>query len=618
MRLTHALLLGTALVAFAQDRPVIPWLSRAPKVDGRLDPDLATLPPLPLKDETGTKPAELRVAADAEALYVHLRSPQAELSCRDRAYQNGDGLVLVLATPDPGGGPSRRFRVLGFSPQPDGTRNWQYAFTWYRDVDLQMSPLPGAQFAWHHDGGVLEFELRLPWTALAPYHPLLSPEIGLNACFARAEGEGRRLLMLKADPGIHSEQRPRISLPFRFAPPAPEPGPSPWFARPAEGHPESGAPLRLEVGASGAVDLKLRLLEGEGSPAMPWIPLQIPAGPGPRILEVPIPPIPSGGYQVEIQGPGRRLVWGFSTLPAGGVPGLRRRLEALAPRLSPGSSATLRFALQDSERLLERMAPTDPAPELRRRLIQIDTDLRSLEGGQDPFPLKRGLLRRAYQSALDGSLQPYTLRIPEALDPKGRHPLLVYLHGSGQDDQGVLEPRRSPAGWFELAPFGRGTSNGFSADHAQDDLREAIADVLAHYPVDPARIVLAGFSMGGYGVYRTAFERPGFFRALAVFSGVPDLGPRWLGPGHPDFLDPSTLPAFRGVPIFVFHGTADRNCPFEKTQRLVEALRRAGARVEFVTEAGKGHEAPSPTTQAAFLRWLEQQAGSPVEGNGGR
>jgi hypothetical protein len=42
-------------------------------------------------------------------------------------------------------------------------------------------------------------------------------------------------------------------------------------------------------------------------------------------------------------------------------------------------------------------------------------------------------------------------------------------------------------------------SNAYPIDHAQED----IADVCRHYPIDQSNIVLARFSMGGYGVYRT-------------------------------------------------------------------------------------------------------------------
>jgi predicted esterase len=598
LMLTSALLLGQASAPLT-----VPWLPMAPVLDGVLDPGLETLPEVTLKAEDGGPgQVRLRWGADAEALYVHLSSDQATLAARDRAYQNGDGLILVLATPEGEGAPTRRFRVLGFSPQAEDRRNWQFAFTWYRDLDLQMTPLPGVRCQWRLDRTALTLELRIPWTALAPYHPLLTPRLGLNACFVRAEGDQKRRFLWKEDPAIQSEQRPRAYVPVTFAPPPQGLPAVAWFARPALGHVVAGAPLPIAVGTSAPLALRVRLLEGEGGGLGGPRELRAPAGAHELPLEG--PPLPPGAYQVEIQGPGQTLSWGLTVFPEGGTQALQRRFERMASRLAPGLRSTLAFRLQDARERLAALTPTDPAPTVRRLLQQVQEDLQALEEGRDPLAPRPGLLRRAYRSALDQTLQPYTLRVPGPLVPERRYPLLVYLHGSGQSDQGVLDLRRAPEDWFELAPLGRGTSNCYSADHAQDDLREAIDDVLAHYPVDPSRIVLAGFSMGGYGVYRTAFERPGLFRGLAIFSGVPDLATRWLGPGHPDFLDAPALRTFKDLPVFIFHGTADLNCPFGKTDQLVGLLKEAGAQVTFVVEEGKGHEYPAPSTMARYLQWL--------------
>ena len=123
----------------------------------------------------------------------------------------------------------------------------------------------------------------------------------------------------------------------------------------------------------------------------------------------------------------------------------------------------------------------------------------------------------------------------------------------------MLDRSRAPEGWIQLAPRGRGTSNCYSADHAQDDLREAVAE------------------------------------GLAVFAGQPNLGFQWLGEGHPDVLEPANLTSLKGETFFITHGTEDRNCPFVKT---------AGARVTFLAEPGRGHDGPSAEGEARYLDWL--------------
>jgi dipeptidyl aminopeptidase/acylaminoacyl peptidase len=58
------------------------------------------------------------------------------------------------------------------------------------------------------------------------------------------------------------------------------------------------------------------------------------------------------------------------------------------------------------------------------------------------------------------------------------------------------------------------------------------------------------------------------------------------------------------VPVFVYHGTGDRNTPFELTEQLVGRLREAGAGTEFCSEEGAGHGMPGERCRAAYLRWL--------------
>ncbi len=114
--------------------------------------------------------------------------------------------------------------------------------------------------------------------------------------------------------------------------------------------------------------------------------------------------------------------------------------------------------------------------------------------------------------------------------------------------------------------------------------------------------------MGGYGVYRTFYETPGRYAGLAVFSGSPDIGRRWIGADQPDFQDTTLLRRFKDMQIFVFHGGRDRNCPVEQTEELVRKLRAAGAVVEYHLEPAKGHESPGPATARAYRRWLRSMA----------
>lgn len=611
---------GLALICLAGlagelPRPLqVPFLAQPPKIDGVLDTELKDLPAFFLQASGAKGEVRARVAYGADFLYVQVEAAQDSVRCRDRAYQNGDGLLLAVATTAPGGEPTDEFRVLGFSPQPEGQRTWQYAFTWYRDRALEMSPLPGVRFAWTSGGGRVSFEALVPWSSIPPYHPWFRGpgSIGLNLAYVQAvAGSGKTRHALVEDLRLGSENSPRRYLPLSFEAPG-ERADMTWAAEPLRANLRSGESLGLRVAAAGSagagLPLSVRILNGEGE-VLVRRRVEAPAGPAPHARELDLAlRLPAGGYQLEVEGPGPSVLRrGITVLPALAIPALRSTLDE-AKTLAQGSRSTLAFRLAEAEAALAGLKPHETAGRLRASLEELDRDLRAAASDQDPVAGRTGIQRRAYRSALDGTLQPYTVRVPEGLKPGVRVPLLVYLHGSGDDDRGMLDRSRAPEGWIQLAPRGRGTSNCYSSDHAQDDLREAIDDVLAHYPVDAGRVFLAGFSMGGYGVYRTALAQPGRFRGLMVLAGQPDLGPQWLGEDHPDALDPANLSRLKGETFFIVHGTEDRNCPFAKTVQMVEGLKAAGARVTFLAEPGRGHDSPSAEAEAHCMDWLRNLA----------
>ena len=224
---------------------------------------------------------------------------------------------------------------------------------------------------------------------------------------------------------------------------------------------------------------------------------------------------------------------------------------------------------------------------------------------------QRGVVRRAFRSRIDDTLQPYSIRSIASPVPGRRYPLVIFLHGSAMDDRGQLDGMEALLPDFILvAPYARGTSHYYLTSEAQEDIREVLADVQRHNPVDPKRIFLAGFSMGGYGVYRTFFEDPGLYRGLIVLSGIPSVGDR-----YPDFRDPGYLAPFKGIDMFVAHGTEDRNCLFSETEKVVGLLRAAGASVQFVVQPGRGHEGLDLWSAIRMLGWLRSEARkqSPVE-----
>jgi predicted esterase len=303
----------------------------------------------------------------------------------------------------------------------------------------------------------------------------------------------------------------------------------------------------------------------------------------------------------------------LTILPAAAAESFAERLERVKTRLAPGSITTLRFLINEAFASLRSLKPYETAAKERMALLHLEADLSQAAAGRDMLASRTGFMRRAFLSRIDNTLQPYAVRIPAGYEPKAakKYRLVVYLHGRASDETNLAGvDYLSDGDAIELAPRGRGPSNAYTRDHALEDIEEAVAAVIRSYPIDETRIILAGFSMGGYGVYRTFYEHPGRYKALAIFSGHPDIGNLYFpGEGHPNFLEDKNLMKFKGIPIYIFHGRDDRNCSFAITKELVSKLGRAGAKVEFVTEAGAGHQRPGPEALARYRQWLKTVIG---------
>ena len=600
----------------AAPRLPVPFLPTPPEIDGIPDAPVAALPAAPFAEvkPVGTPgpiaPVTYQLAYGTTFLYLYLEVADDRPVHRDRGYQNGDGFHLVLALPKPVGQASEEFYVLGFA---GGSKPGDFfrQFVWYHDIELAFAPLPDSVRVAQYSGeGRTGYELLLPWSAVPPYHPWFSP-LGFNLCFVKAAGDaGKVTHTIVADSRIRSEQSRRLYAELDFQTPTLTEGQQ-TFLLPDRNHCRVGETVTATQAtlAAAAMDVptSVRLLTGDGAEVQQRSEFPVQKGLNRRQLALPTATLPAEGI---------RLLWSagdlagsnesaLSILPPVTPDELRARLEAAAPHLAPGSRTTLEFRLERLRSRLEALRPRQSCGALRLELAGFLRQLEQAERGIDPVAGQRGLLRRAFRSRLDATLQPYSVKLPTGFDPARRYALVVFLHGSGQDDLGTLNALPDLPGVLWMAPRARGTSHWYVADHAQEDVAEALADMQAHYPVDSRQIYLAGFSMGGYGVYRTFWQSPQVFRGLIVLAGLPRI-PGRNRPDDIDFTLDQNLALFRGVPMFIAHGTADLNCAFALTERVVGQLRHHGAIVEFQVEPGVGHDI-TPAMRRGLAAWLTRQ-----------
>jgi dienelactone hydrolase len=158
----------------------------------------------------------------------------------------------------------------------------------------------------------------------------------------------------------------------------------------------------------------------------------------------------------------------------------------------------------------------------------------ALRDGKAPWTTATGLVVRGYVSRIDGSVQPYGLVVPASYRPDTphRHRLDSWFHGRDEKltELKFLDARQrspgdfTPANAFVLHLYGRYcNANKFAGEI---DLFEALAHVRKHYPIDPDRLVVRGFSMGGAACWQFAVHYPGLWAAAAPgagFSETPDF-----------------------------------------------------------------------------------------------
>lgn len=119
----------------------------------------------------------------------------------------------------------------------------------------------------------------------------------------------------------------------------------------------------------------------------------------------------------------------------------------------------------------------------------------------------------------------YKVLLPEDYHPSQRRPLLVALHGKGEEALDALRlwgPDARKRGWLAAAPeLPVGRTNGYLSTLEERKMAlRAAADCARNFAVDPARVYLAGYDMGGDMAWDVALTYPDRFAAFASVSGV--------------------------------------------------------------------------------------------------
>jgi len=288
-----------------------------------------------------------------------------------------------------------------------------------------------------------------------------------------------------------------------------------------------------------------------------------------------------------------------------------RDLEGVKNTISKPSYETLQLFNQEVSSGLEKVKNYELASHLRLKMTLIEDAIKNANNGIDVIAAKRGYFRKGFRSEIDDTLQPYSVVIPQNYVPQKKYPLVVFLHGSASDETspGSATSLLSDCCIY-VGPFARGRSNYYVGDNPQKDIAESIKAVVTSYSIDQDKIVLAGFSMGGYGVIHTYAQNPDFYLGFASILGPPKaFGEEEKNEEDyiptPNYLNQENQQVFKGADIFLMAGKKDNNVRFEGVEQFYNMLKNAGIRVDFKSTE-RGHSLPNNKERDAYLRWLER------------
>ncbi len=602
----------------------VSFLNGDPVIDGKLDSFLASLEKRPFnivyKSNKGIPDDEtsFRLAYDINHFYLYVEVKAEKVICRDRGFQNGDGLVIIFTFPGKSKTGERDYIALGMNPE-ESIETPYFKFIWGRNGDWPFKMLDeDTKFAVKAENGKVGFELLLPWKDIYPAHPLLCEDIGFNLFFTKAHGERDFNSYIQA-------LGPKMSLSLTASIPVD-------FKEPegANGLQVYLEPEKRNFKSSGSIKLRGVSLSPTGGELLFMTALYSGENERLNFKRMNVPKIKKGVDRFELEYDvsglmegGYRFFWAavgskskgeayLSVFPDLDFSDNSTALKGLDKKISRGSYNTIRFMMKDLKKLHDNLRDYLPSFELRSKLGAFKRMIERAKRGEDVLATKKGYVRRAFVSKIDDTLQPYTVRILEEYNPQKKYPVLVFLHGSDRDDRALSNHRYvNNDNYIIIAPNGRGPRTAFTIDNAQADIKEAIADAAENYNIDRERMLVAGFSMGGYGVYRTVYEYPGLFKGAAVFSGHPSLASQYTGNDtHPDFMNEKYLKVFKDMDVKIFHGKKDRNCPYELTDEFVKKLKAAGAKVDYYIDETGGHEGPKKAAALKALNeWMNRLAG---------
>ena len=219
----------------------------------------------------------------------------------------------------------------------------------------------------------------------------------------------------------------------------------------------------------------------------------------------------------------------------------------------------------------------------------------------------------------------YRMLYPEDYKPKKKYPVVLFLHGAGE--RGNDNELQLAHGWklfadslsrkkypafviFPQCPLNASWAN-VTVDRSSQPYQLAF---LSSQPmtrplslvsqlmdslhesgsINKKKVYVGGLSMGGMGTFDLLWRKPEFFAAAFPICGGGDSAKAEV--------------YGKNFPAWVFHGAADPVVDVANSRKMVDALKKAGAKVKYSEYADVKHDSwTNAFAEPGLLGWLFKQ-----------
>jgi predicted esterase len=220
---------------------------------------------------------------------------------------------------------------------------------------------------------------------------------------------------------------------------------------------------------------------------------------------------------------------------------------------------------------------------------------------------KKALARSAklMQTVRDRVNQPVVL-LPDGFDPGKKYPLLIAMHGFGGEPVNFSKAFKGAGnkkGYIVCCPYapevmGQASFNWGEWDQADKRIMETIVFLKGKYNIDEKRMIIAGFSQGGYYSYYLGLKHPD------IFTGAIPIGPGF----RPELDTMLSGAAAAKMKFYVLMGELEPEKRIDDNIRAIKQFTKAGITASFNFFSGVGHAFPGDAEFELIraIEWIEK------------